>query len=372
MILPIAIQFGARRHRHAVRLARVSSYQQDYLRYYIAPIVPKVMLCVAAIFLASLLCYWSGLLASNAGALAIVAITGGLCALLALITHHVASQGRVNATGYAGVAFLMVVCGSGAIETAVNDQDVLHALPYSVLASVAASFFWLRRHHFVLGQLASFVPALLLMLTGTYERQAWSFVLQVMVIAVIASTAIHVLTTRTNRRMYELSAELMERATYDGLTGVLNRTTWLEQARILLQEAQRQRVPTSCLYIDLDGFKQINDHHGHGVGDGILEEVAETLIGFASNDRLVGRIGGDEFVLLLPAIGVGEAETIAEAIRQALGSLEHPVGSQEASIGVATSVDGEAIEHLVVRADFAMMDVKLRNQRGHARGQTRP
>jgi diguanylate cyclase (GGDEF)-like protein len=238
-------------------------------------------------------------------------------------------------------------------------------LPYCVLSAVGASFFWLRRRHFICGQLAAFVPPLLLMLTTTNSRQEWSFAIQLSGVAIVASSGIYLLTARINERMYTLSSEVEHRATYDGLTGVLNRSSWIYRAERRLIEDQHLGRHTACLFIDMDRFKQINDALGHSAGDGILGQVAAVLSGFGSAERPVGRIGGDEFVMLLPGSNRRQAEALAEQILAALQSVHHVAGGQVASIGVAASTGTDTLDQLMRRADLAMLQVKNRNRDFH-------
>ena len=119
----------------------------------------------------------------------------------------------------------------------------------------------------------------------------------------------------------------------------------------------------ALLYIDLDGFKQVNDRHGHPIGDLLLCEVANRIRGCLREHDLAGRIGGDEFVVLLDALPSPEhAADIAERIRTALAPVFHLRDRQvriSASIGVAIfPADGEDAERLARAADHAMYRAK--------------
>jgi diguanylate cyclase (GGDEF)-like protein len=247
----------------------------------------------------------------------------------------------------------------------VNDQGILYGLPYCVLTAVGASFFWLRRRHFIAGQVAAFLPPLWLILVRSHTRDEWSFAVQLSLVAVLASTAIYLLTARTNHRTFALATEVQRRATYDGLTGVLNRSTWIERAERQLIEDQHRGHHTACLFLDLDHFKQINDDFGHEAGDEMLGAVAAVLNRFATEERLVGRVGGDEFVMLLPRSNGPQAAVIAGRIRAALDDLNvpHRIGLTVASIGIATSTDTDSLDQLLRRADLAMLATKERPHR---------
>jgi diguanylate cyclase (GGDEF)-like protein/PAS domain S-box-containing protein len=154
--------------------------------------------------------------------------------------------------------------------------------------------------------------------------------------------------------------ELRHRATTDELTGCCNRAAILLALDANIKSGQR-RAERAVLFIDLDGFKQVNDEHGHAAGDRLLRRIAERLRGAVREQDLVGRIGGDEFLILCPEIGghepaVALAERIAELLRR---DVALSAGGRQASIGVAWS-SGEAIdaEALIARADRAMYESK--------------
>jgi diguanylate cyclase (GGDEF)-like protein/PAS domain S-box-containing protein len=154
--------------------------------------------------------------------------------------------------------------------------------------------------------------------------------------------------------------ELRHRATTDELTGCCNRAAILRALQANIASGQR-RAERAVLFMDLDGFKQVNDEHGHAAGDQLLRRVAERLRAAVREQDLVGRIGGDEFLVLCPQIGghepaVALAQRIADVLRR---DVALSAGGRQASIGVAWS-SGEAIdaEALIARADRAMYESK--------------
>lgn len=154
--------------------------------------------------------------------------------------------------------------------------------------------------------------------------------------------------------------ELRHRATVDELTGCCNRATIISALEAHIASGQR-RAERAVLFIDLDGFKQVNDQHGHAVGDELLRRVADRLRTAVRDEDLVGRIGGDEFLVLCPQIGghdpaIGLAQRIADLLG---GDVALAAGGRQASIGVAWS-SGEAVdaETLIARADRAMYESK--------------
>jgi diguanylate cyclase (GGDEF)-like protein/PAS domain S-box-containing protein len=158
--------------------------------------------------------------------------------------------------------------------------------------------------------------------------------------------------------------ELQRRATFDALTGCHNRGSILE---LLQRELERTDTSiTGVVYVDLDRFKPVNDSHGHAAGDELLAAVAERLRALTRRSDWVGRLGGDEFILLLRDIRNGEvASRVAERVCGVLtGAVELSVGSVplSASVGVACAEAGSTSpDELITRADHAMYRSKQRS-----------
>jgi diguanylate cyclase (GGDEF)-like protein len=149
-----------------------------------------------------------------------------------------------------------------------------------------------------------------------------------------------------------IEAALVRRALHDALTGLPNRTLFFDRLRQALSRLGRTRTCLAVLFLDLDGFKAVNDTHGHAAGDRMLAEVAAHLAAALRGGDTAARIGGDEFVVLCEDVaGAEEAHGIAERL---LAELGHP-----ASMGVALAADGDVdAEALVRAADAAMYAVK--------------
>ena len=128
-----------------------------------------------------------------------------------------------------------------------------------------------------------------------------------------------------------------ERARTDSLTGLLNQDGFTEQARREIERGRRHGHILSLGYIDCDDFKTVNDSHGHAAGDALLREVARVLAAAVRSDDVVGRIGGDEFVLLMPEIGPEQAREAASRLRRELaGAMQRSGWPITFSIGLAT------------------------------------
>jgi diguanylate cyclase (GGDEF)-like protein/PAS domain S-box-containing protein len=172
----------------------------------------------------------------------------------------------------------------------------------------------------------------------------------------------------TERR--KLENKVLHMAHYDALTGLPNRTLFFDRLNQAASLARRRQERLGLLYLDLDGFKAINDTHGHGAGDFLLRAIAERLRRRIRDSDTVARLGGDEFAFVLPGIGDrSHAEAVAADIRTA---CDKPVYLEDVPLRVGASVgvailpdDTQFIEELVQIADQGMYRAK-RAARGKA------
>jgi diguanylate cyclase (GGDEF)-like protein len=141
----------------------------------------------------------------------------------------------------------------------------------------------------------------------------------------------------------ERTGELEYRALHDPLTDLPNRILALDRAEQILGRARRLDVPVTALFVDIDGFKQINGRHGHRAGDEVLRQVGARLKTAMRENDTVGRLSGDEFVILIDPVGSYTApelvaERVLDVLRQPIGlpEGEHAPLSITASIGIAT------------------------------------
>lgn len=166
----------------------------------------------------------------------------------------------------------------------------------------------------------------------------------------------------TERKRSE--AELELKATHDDLTGLLNRPAIEAELEVAWQRARVNETPVGVLFIDLDGFKPINDTHGHAVGDSVLRAVAQRISGAVRAADRVARLGGDEFVVLLGALE--DREGAERTARRILESLTPPIALGDlqlvvrASLGVAVVEGplGSSAGDLIELADQAMYSTK--------------
>lgn len=157
---------------------------------------------------------------------------------------------------------------------------------------------------------------------------------------------------------------LRDQAESDFLTGLSNRLAFEKHLQTTLAQTERSGdVGFALLYLDLDGFKPINDLHGHDAGDQVLKVVSNRLKLAVRSDDFCARLGGDEFAVILSRIGtLAEAETIAEKI---INQIRQPIpaGSEILEVGASVGIalyrtDGTSVEEIVRAADLSMYQVK--------------
>lgn len=167
--------------------------------------------------------------------------------------------------------------------------------------------------------------------------------------------------TRGAQKLQDTLAQVQALATTDMLTGLLNRRQMEEVILAELSLARRQGQPLCLAMVDLDHFKRINDVHGHRMGDEVLRRFATLLQTDLRQVDVCGRWGGEEFVILMPHVGLNQAHQALDRLRLRLSEL--PMGEQAPlfmtlSAGVALWMPDEALEHWLERADQAMYAAK--------------
>ncbi|WP_405056847.1 GGDEF domain-containing protein [Kribbella sp. NBC_01505] len=165
-----------------------------------------------------------------------------------------------------------------------------------------------------------------------------------------------------------LVGQFQDASQNDPLTGLANQVFWYQLAGKELERAERTTTPLGMLYLDLDHFKDVNDAYGHAAGDTVLKTIAVELRRELRGDDLVGRLGGEEFAVLLPNTTAADTTATAERIRRRIAALTVEVTAStglatidglSCSIGVATYPDtGQTVADLSRAADTAMYAAK--------------
>jgi len=158
--------------------------------------------------------------------------------------------------------------------------------------------------------------------------------------------------------------ELAVLASHDALTGLMNRRAFSERLEQAVARARRHTRRVGLIYLDLDGFKRVNDEHGHDAGDVVLRDVAKRIASITRDGDSAGRAGGDEFVVLLEDLSEAKnaeifAERLLVRIRGDTGPCADPGAEVRASVGVACFPDdGDGTASLMKAADLAMYRAK--------------
>jgi len=164
----------------------------------------------------------------------------------------------------------------------------------------------------------------------------------------------------------ETMSDLRTRATRDGLTGLLNRTEFLNRANTELRRIRRTKVDAALILADLDHFKTINDTDGHQSGDTILEQFAAACEATVRSTDLIGRYGGDEFIIFLAGSDVDNAVQITAEISSRL-SMSVPLSriAPSVSYGIAAVRPGAVLSEVIAAADVALYQAKTAGRNGH-------
>jgi diguanylate cyclase (GGDEF)-like protein len=177
-----------------------------------------------------------------------------------------------------------------------------------------------------------------------------------------AGVILAALSERLSRRAFRMELDLEVLATRDSLTGAHNRRSFLQLAEHELDRARRGTRTVSLLMLDIDRFKSINDTHGHPVGDAVIRTLASTCQSALRSVDVLGRLGGEEFAIVLPETGTEGALRVAERLRQSLAEAEVPEGGKAlsftVSVGVAEWLPGEGLDQLLSRGDQALYAAK--------------
>ncbi len=165
-------------------------------------------------------------------------------------------------------------------------------------------------------------------------------------------------------------AELETRVDEDPLTGLLNRRGFMKALGRTLAYARRYKATGALLFLDLDGFKAVNDRHGHAAGDWVLGRVGRLIAGAVRASDVVARVGGDEFVVLLWNLNEAQAIAKARALEALIAESSFEQKGKRYAIGLSAGLtmlsDGDTTEAVLARADTAMYARKRERKKREA------
>ncbi|MBB5016378.1 GGDEF domain-containing protein [Rehaibacterium terrae] len=287
----------------------------------------------------------------------VLLMRGGFAAGLLLLAL-LARRFRGEAALWLGVAYLGLfatgICATAALSP---NGWVMHALAGLSMLVVAFGPLWPRPRLFVAGTVALLLPPLAMLWLIAAPGPTWLDYVSYLSVAACVAYLLFRLSQGLSIRDYRLRRELLRRADSDALTGVLNRAGWGSRAEQLMDVARQSALPLVMLYLDLDHFKQVNDRYGHATGDEVLERAALAIRSTLREQDLVARLGGEEFVVMLPGASIEQALAVAERIRLRVSEANAAVRIT-LSGGLAAWDRVESLDDLMHRADLAMIEAK--------------
>lgn len=159
--------------------------------------------------------------------------------------------------------------------------------------------------------------------------------------------------------VHERTEELEKLATIDDLTQIYNRRKFFDLAQSEIDRSTRYQNPLSVIMIDIDHFKDINDQHGHHIGDQTLRLFSKTILSLIRNTDVFGRLGGEEFALILPETPKQAAKEFAERIRQCIANEKFPnIEHMTICLGITQLYADDSSNAIFNRADIALYAAK--------------
>lgn len=282
----------------------------------------------------------------------------GVLLLLGWLTAMMARVRSPKLYGLVG-GFFTVLISTGFLLTSLDVTNAVSwVFPAIMIVPIAAGPLWLTRFQYILGSLVCWTVNFSLLTLMPMSTQEVIMTKLYFVMNLFLATVLHVIFYSYRLQNFKLLGDLKIQASQDGLTGLLNRRSFLEHCDQFLRDGGFGDRMVTALYIDLDHFKTINDRYGHSAGDEALRRVAATLQSTATAPGLIGRLGGEEFAILATYGTAESAREHADDIRKAIASLTSGDISLTISVGLAYRVPGETVEKLLQRADDAMLSAK--------------
>ena len=326
-----------------------------------------------------------GLLVS--AATRVVVLVAGIVAFVILRKFKSAMVFDVVILGYAAITCMALVAQlENYIFVSIKPPDVFDVQMAFIIGTMITYVLLANPLKFQLAisgiLVFSFGVLLFCCLTGANERLSFAVAYMVLVNAIGIATSMRLHELRRiswaglreereakrqleeeNRERRSLEVELRKLATTDPLTGVANRRHFLALATAEIERINRYHRPMSIMIMDLDHFKKINDTYGHAMGDEALKSAVAAINRVLRQSDVLGRIGGEEFAVLLPETerksAIGVADRIREGIEKSETSLDDATIKFTVSIGVAESATkGQSLDDLMAHADFAMYEAK--------------
>lgn len=281
-----------------------------------------------------------------------------LLPLTALFAYLIVRAPSVRTYGAACMATIATVSLNSYLGALGTDQPLIYFLPAATIVMLATSFFWITLGQWIGGALACYAFFLPFVFDHSASRTDTVFCVLFAAMALVTSFVSHLRMQDYQRRAFDQECRLAKLSVTDTLTGALSRAEFLQQADSAAAKARASAAPLTLLYLDIDHFKRLNDGHGHASGDAVLRGMSDVLHKALRDSDVFGRLGGEEFCVLLPDQGEDQALALADRLRILLAAVPRPDGPLTVSAGVAGMRDGESVLQTLHRADLAMLKAK--------------
>jgi len=258
---------------------------------------------------------------------------------------------------WVGVGLQTLFLVACALTTRPGHGGLALLLPMFVATPLVTAPFFARTRTVVIAIVSAYAAGALALWHSSAGSTVWlAYGIQALA-GGITAMAMHGTVDASRRAYFLAEEELAQRARLDALTSVLNRRHFIEMGEAALARLHPGDLLVAC-FIDLDHFKRVNDEGGHRLGDQLLSAVAQCLLDLEGPGRLIGRVGGEEFAMLLSGMRAGDAEQITKDLCERIASLKVDVFSCTASVGIAEWHHGESLSDLLHRADLALLHAK--------------
>ncbi|WP_295850277.1 GGDEF domain-containing protein [uncultured Xylophilus sp.] len=287
-----------------------------------------------------------------------VGLRVALLAATAVSAYLIVRAPSVRLYGWACMATIATVTGSNYLGTLGTDRQLMYFLPIAIIVLLSASFFWITVGQWFGGAVACYGFLLPFVGDPAVSRADAVYTVLCATVSLGAAFVTYQRARDYQRRAFDQARQLAELSVTDTLTGARSRAEFLQQLDRAVAQAHATATPLALLYIDVDHFKRLNDLHGHAAGDAVLRGLADALQQGLRTTDLFGRLGGEEFCILLPGQGEADARALAARLRARLAEVPRPDGRLTVSAGIAVLHQGEAAAPLLHRADLAMLQAK--------------
>ena len=336
------------RDREAAYVQRMFGWQRTRLRRLVilAPPLLLAFVCLEALLMPVPLGEWLRDPWLYVGLVVLTAVA------LWMRTLH---DANVFAAG--GVALQTLFLFACAASTRPGHGGLALLLPMFIATPLVTAPFWARTTTVLIAILLGYLAGAFALWHSHAGSTIWvAFGIQALVGGIVAM-AMHATVDHARRNYFLAEEELAQRARLDSLTSVLNRRHFIETGEAVLARMRLGERLSAC-FVDLDHFKRVNDEGGHRIGDQLLVAVAQRLLAMEDGVRIIGRVGGEEFAMLLPGASAQDAETLTRQLCLEIAGLSVDRFACTASVGIAEWRAGESLSDLLHRADLALLAAK--------------